>query len=369
MFTLICWVVVPKTTDVLIRLMWLGWFLGFGLALTSARLHDVAQKKTDIVFDDDDNESGEAASSIHDDAKPLTESDTTVYSGAYGEYADETLSEKPADSDVTSQMQTAMQVQQKKTRVEEQWPTNGGMHLMPVPDSSTGTLHKVKSLVATSRVVSPNLGPLKTQAQINQMVTEEYDDAAVPGDQLGLPSSDDQVSASDGEPMTYEDKHRKKHGDVDKIVVPTRKVKHADPPEYHPPPPVSQAPQAPAIRVIPGGPYIPGSFVDQNTKKMSLKMERRNAQARMHDQCMSYTNWLKAAQGPVAPPMGPKIVQMMKATCDGAIKAGVASSQYTLMCNSLGSAVEPFLVSPATDWAGICTAVIKVFTESGVGEF
>jgi len=294
-----------------------------------------------------------------------------VTNGFDGAYADETIiPEKPAEQAVVnSEMQTRAQVQPGSYgRVEEQWPTNHGMHVMSVPDGPNMP-HKVNSLVATSSMVDaahPNLGPLKTQAQLNGEVTEEYDDAEVEGDKTGLPADDEHVSKDDGEPMTYEDAHRHKQGDVDKIVTLKRKkVKHADPPEYHPPPPASQAP---TIRVIPGGPFVPGSYIGGSRRNLRVAAgTRKDATARMKDQCVAYTNFLKAAQGPVAPPMGPKILQMMKGTCDGAIRAGEASSQYTLMCNSLGSAVEPFLVSPATDWGGICDAVLKVFTESGVG--
>jgi hypothetical protein len=348
--------------------MWLKAFLGFGLVLGSAGLHDVAQRKNNIIFDDDDNEGGAsvgaAVASIHDDSNPMPESDSTVNTVKYGEYEDETIPDKPAEDSVNSEMQTAVQVQ-KTGKGMEQWPSNG-MHVMKVPGSAGP--HRVNSLAAMRSRLRPNLGPLKTQAQLNQQVTEEYDDAEAEGDKYQLPSADEHVRTSDGEPMTYEDNHRKKHGDVDKIVPHKRPTVMHDPPEYHPPPPVSQAPQQ-QIRVIPGGPYVPGAFA---LKDRSLRVNfgtRRNAQARMKDQCMAYVNWLKAAQGPVAPPMGPKILQMMKATCDGAIRAGEASNQYTLMCNSLGSAVEPFLTSPATDWGGICDAVIQTFTESGVGQF
>lgn len=346
--------------------------VGFSLMLSSTGLLDIAQRRNNIVFDDDDNEGGSSVgavvASIHDDASPAPEVDTTVNTVKYGEYEDETMPEKPAESSVASEMQTAAQVQ-KQAQVVEQWPSNGGMHVMQVPGSPAP--HRVNSLAAvTSQVHRPNLGPLKTQAQLNQQVTEEYDDAEIEGDKYQLPSADEHVGSSDGEPMTYEDLHRKKHGDVDKIILPKRlKVKH-DPPEWHPPPPVSNTqPSQPQIREIPGGPFVPGAFALKNRNLRVNFGTRKNAQARMKDQCMSYVNWLKAAQGPVAPPMGPKILQMMKGTCDGAIRAGVANNQYTLMCNSLGSAVEPFLVSPATDWGGICDAVIRTFTESGLGQF
>eukprot|EP00746_Dinoflagellata_sp_MGD_P001140 gnl/MRDRNA2_/MRDRNA2_102115_c0_seq1.p1 gnl/MRDRNA2_/MRDRNA2_102115_c0~~gnl/MRDRNA2_/MRDRNA2_102115_c0_seq1.p1 ORF type:complete len:351 (+),score=93.94 gnl/MRDRNA2_/MRDRNA2_102115_c0_seq1:123-1175(+) len=350
--------------------MWFTLFVGFGLMHSSKGLHDVAQRRNNIVFDDDDNEGGASVgavvASIHDDANPSPEEDTTVNTVKYGQYEDETAPEKPAESSIASEMQTAAQVQ-KQVQVVEQWPSNGGMHVMQVPGSHAP--RKVNSLAAVkSQVYRPNLGPLKTQAQLNQEVTEEYDDAEAEGDKYQLPATDEHVGSSDGEPMTYEDLHRKKHGDVDKIILPAKpKVKH-DPPEWHPPPPVTQ-PSQPQIREIPGGPFVPGAFALKDRNLRVAFGTRKNAQARMKDQCMAYVNWLKAAQGPVAPPMGPKILQMMKATCDGAIRAGEANQQYTLMCNSIGSAVEPFLVSPATDWGGICDAVIRVFTESGLGQF
>jgi hypothetical protein len=352
--------------------MWLRWLLGFSLALTSVGLLDVAQQKNDIVFDDDDNESGGAVAS-HDDATPVQEADSTLSDSPGDRYDDEVMPEKPAAPVFSSEMQAGVQVRPGSVQVVEQWPLHTGMHVMSLPGGPEMPQKKVSSLAATSHYISevrPNLGPLKTQQEIMTEVSEEYDDAAVEGDTTGLPSANEQVSLADGEPLTYEDKHRKRHGDVDKIV-PRKKIKHADPPEYHPPPPAPQQPQAPMIKIIPGGPYIPGSFVGRR-KNLRENFEvgtKRNAEARMMDQCKSYTNYLVKAQGPVMPPMGPKILQMMKSTCDGAIRAGAASSQYTLMCNALGSAVEPFLVAPTTDWTGICSAVLKVFKESGVGEF
>lgn len=346
--------------------MWLRWFLSFSLILAGTGLRDVAQRKNNIVFDDDDQESGPVVA-IHDDPNPVSEADTTVGNWKDGEETDETIPEKVAEPAVSAEMmQKFSQVQPKRFQVVEQWPSNG-MHVMKIPGSPEP--RKVHALAAMDSKVNPRNGALKTQAQLGQEVTEEYDDEEAEGEQYKLPTANEQVAKSDGEPLTYEDMHRKKHGDVDKIVAPKRlKVKHVDPPEWHPPPPASQAPQN-TIRVIPGGPYVPGAFALKDRNLRVAIGTKRNAQARMKDQCMAYTNWLKKAQGPVAPPMGPKILQMMKSTCDPAIRAGVADSQYTLMCNSLGSAVEPFLVSPATDWGGICDAVIRVFNEAGIGQF
>jgi len=344
--------------------MWLRWCLGFGLALTGLGLQDGTWQKNAIVFDDNDNESGAAAASIHDEV-PVPEVDTTVTNSFDGEYADETIPEKPAALAMSSEVQ---QVQHRSVQVEELPASSARMHVVTVPDS-VELPHKVSSLASTSQYTTgmrPNKGPLKTQSQMQQEVMEEYDDAEVEGDSVGLPSDSEHVTTRDGETMTYEDNHRKKHGDVDKIVSHNvMKMKHNDPPEWHPPPPVSQASK---IRVIPGGPYVPGAFLGRQKDFQSAGQARKNAQARMMSQCKAYTSFLVRAQGPVAPPMGPKVIQMMKATCDGAIKAGTASSQYTLMCNALGSAVEPFIVG-TPNWDGICAAVLQVFTESGVGEF
>jgi hypothetical protein len=349
--------------------MLLRWFLGFSVVLTSRGPHDVAQNKNDIVFDDDDNESGGAAASVHDDVVASSEVESTV-NGYGGEYADETIPEKPATE--SSEMQTRVQVQPGNIQMVEKWPLqgamHGAMHVMSVPDSPEMP-RKVTSLTATSKRVTenpPNLGPLPTQVQLQRQVTEEYDDADVEGDTVGTPAADEKVGLDDGEPMTYEDRHRKKHGDVDKIARPVRKEKRADPPEYHPPPPATQAQQQ--IRVIPGGPYVPGSFIGQKKHLRATAYTKRNAEQRMMKQCTAYTNFLVKSQG-LIPPMGPKILQMMKATCDGAVKEGVPNSQYTLMCNALGSAVEPFLVAPTTDWGGICSEVLRVFKEAGIGQF
>merc|ERR1719159_1217575 len=111
-------------------------------------------------------------------------------------------------------------------------------------------------------------------------VIEEYDDAEAEGDTVGRPSDHEHMELADGEPMTYEDFHRKKHGDVDTIVLPNRKKHLADPPEWRPPPPVAQ--HAPPIRVIPGGPYVPGSFVGRKSKlrggALTLAATKKNAE-------------------------------------------------------------------------------------------
>jgi hypothetical protein len=287
-----------------------------------------------------------------------------------GDNADETIPEKPAT--VASEMQTS--VQPRYIQVVEKWPV--AMDVISVPDGlemprkvpvHPAMSRKVTSLSATSRRLTqnvPNLGPLPTQAQLQQAVTEEYDDAEAEGDTVGTPAANEEVDVKDGETLTYEDKHRKKHRDVEKIVHPVRrKREEGNPPEYHPPPPASQAPK---IRVIPGGPYVPGALIGRR-KSLRATMATGNPEKRMMDQCTSYTNFLVKAQG-LIPPMGPKILQMMKATCDGPVREGVANSQYTLMCNSLGSAVEPFLVSPTTDWGGICKEVLRVFKEAGIGQ-
>eukprot|EP00747_Dinoflagellata_sp_TGD_P164467 gnl/TRDRNA2_/TRDRNA2_184447_c0_seq1.p1 gnl/TRDRNA2_/TRDRNA2_184447_c0~~gnl/TRDRNA2_/TRDRNA2_184447_c0_seq1.p1 ORF type:complete len:365 (-),score=81.67 gnl/TRDRNA2_/TRDRNA2_184447_c0_seq1:91-1185(-) len=84
--------------------------------------------------------------------------------------------------------------------------------------------------------------------------------------------------------------------------------------------------------------------------------------AKQKAQCMAYANYLKANDI-----QGSELVKVWKLTCTPALDAGKGNPAYATMCGSMGSAVAKF--APKRLWkpGEVCDAVIKVFTESGLG--
>mmetsp|Transcript_47172 Transcript_47172/g.102681 ORF Transcript_47172/g.102681 Transcript_47172/m.102681 type:complete len:301 (-) Transcript_47172:39-941(-) len=96
------------------------------------------------------------------------------------------------------------------------------------------------------------------------------------------------------------------------------------------------------------------------TQKTQKQMSRGMQQ---FQQCLAYTQWLQMMQV-----SGPELVRMMKATCTDGVLKGKPTPAYSQMCEAIGAAASPYVIE-GSDWSpdALCTDVMRVFDESGVG--
>lgn len=80
------------------------------------------------------------------------------------------------------------------------------------------------------------------------------------------------------------------------------------------------------------------------------------------DKCLKFAAWVKSQSL-----QGPEVAAVWLNTCQPAVASGSATQQYTVMCESLGGAIEEF--SHNAEWTPkqACTSILRAFRESGVG--
>lgn len=178
----------------------------------------------------------------------------------------------------------------------------------------------------------------KAQQQQAKQVWDEYDvipDADAP--EAGVPRDDGLSSTAAGESLTREEQRHV--GNVKRIPHTPRKT----------------APYLSRHRMA--------ATQHQAHTSAAHEVQRQTSDTeRMKGQCLSYAQWLKS-QGV----QGVALVRMWKGTCDGAVTSGEATPQYSTMCNALGGAVSSFAFKPGWTPDEACTAVIGVFSQSGIG--
>lgn len=342
----------------------LWWIAVLACAVHSTALTDATDSQTreDIYFDETDD--GSAASLVHDDAVVPSESEDTGVTDQFGrQEMDETVHEqsKP-ESAVVSEVQESVQVVQPKpvmpshdvSREEQMLPPKSMVLIRaPTEESKPPTAGSSKGKSATSSLAAVHQGLSKNSDQSkpnnwNTQVLEEYDDAAAEGDSVAGPADDEKMTVKDNEPRTSEDIKRLATGDVDPVEKPL---------------PKKRAVLARLPRISKPVAKVPQSLVRQGAR-LKVATKRESPQDRMKSQCNAFGSFLGTQM--VA---GPEMIRIWKGTCDGPVKEGVASPQYVLMCNALGSAVEEEAVKPAPNMGEICTKILRVFNEAGIGKF
>lgn len=83
---------------------------------------------------------------------------------------------------------------------------------------------------------------------------------------------------------------------------------------------------------------------------------------KMLDKCVKFAKWVKEQE---LEPTG--VVNVWMSTCKPAVVAGVATKQYSVMCDAIAAAVEDFADDPNWTPNGACNSVLQAFHESGVG--
>jgi hypothetical protein len=86
------------------------------------------------------------------------------------------------------------------------------------------------------------------------------------------------------------------------------------------------------------------------------------AQERMRTQCLQFADFV-SQQGV----RGLKFVNLWKSTCQPALDAGAATPVYRDMCAAIGGAIEPFSNVANPNPEQVCTAVVNIMKNSGVG--
>lgn len=200
------------------------------------------------------------------------------------------------------------------------------------------------SLIASKRgmVQQGKIQQVKSDAtRVHPAVVEEFDvvDNGIP---MGTPASHGRLV--DGEKQTAEDRDRFKVGDFDKVlhpsgVVPVRSLSH------------TSEMLARTQTVSTQGFVSEGSAVKQKPGPEKMKA-----------QCMSFANYLKAQDV-----SGPELIRMWKGSCDPIVAAGKGGGGFSLMCEALGGALEPFVMKQNWPADKTCDAVLKVFNEAGIG--
>lgn len=346
--------------------------VAFGCALQGAALLRVdatgRQTRQDIIFDDSDDDS--AATLVHDDALGQASTEDTGVTDQFGRNeVDEIAPEKSQENQLSQRASAVVSEVQESTAVEQGKPVgppadvsreaamveSRSMVLIHAPIAESKPPTSVPAIPAASSLASIHQGlsqkPDQTKAfDASGQVLEEYDDAAVEGDVEGKVSDDEHMALKDKEPRTYDDVRRLATGDVDRIVKGSPRKR----------PGIPSLPSIPQVAVQ--APKLK-SLVHQGSR-LKVAAKRESPQDRMKAQCNAYGSYLAAQLV-----KGPALIRLWKGTCDGAVKAGAASPQYTLMCNALGSAVETEAIKGAPNMGAICDKVLRVFNEAGIGQF
>lgn len=205
-------------------------------------------------------------------------------------------------------------------------------------------------------------------------VVREWDDQATEGD-IGYESlTKDTGSVDDGEKVTLEDQRRVVKGDIDRRK-PLHRVWHAAQLQQRHtrvgelPEPVI-APRHHGIKHVALSTAVhkaSRSAADAASaalqKAMASAAMKSDPQERMQSQCTAFASYVNG-EGV----KGVNLLKVMKRTCSGAVRAKVADSAFTVMCNALSSSVEDFVVKPAWKPAELCKAMLKTFNEAGIGK-
>merc|ERR1719326_936181 len=201
------------------------------------------------------------------------------------------------------------------------------------------------SLEGSSEPVSQTVPKVAAPVEPKAKVLEEYD-VSPESEQTDEEAEheDDYRTTKMDEVKTAEEEERVERGDVEKV----KPVEHKKP-----------------VEIELKKPTLKLAAESQQHSKVAVKevdiAEQAPGQDKQMAQCMAFAGWVKS-QGST----GPDLVRIWKGTCMPAVMAGSAPPPFSNMCNALGTAVSKFSVGP---WApaDMCTAVLAVFRESGVG--